>query len=47
MHTSLGYEDYATSAIEKLLEQTKKPANAVAWIRKTIANQQIELFRNF
>ena len=39
MHTTLGPEDYAASAIEKLLEQSEKPANVEAWIRKTINNQ--------
>lgn len=45
MHTTLGPEDYAASAIEKLLEQSEKPANVEAWIRKTINNQYIDRFR--
>jgi DNA-directed RNA polymerase specialized sigma24 family protein len=45
MPTSLGPEDYAASAIEKLLEQSEKPANVEAWIRKTINNQYIDRFR--
>ena len=45
MHTTLGSEDYAASAIEKLLEQSEKPANVEAWIRKTINNQYIDRFR--
>jgi len=45
MPTSLGPEDYAASAIEKLLEQSEKPANVEAWLRKTINNQYIDRFR--
>ena len=45
MHTTLGPEDYAASAIEKLLEQSDKPANVDAWLRKTINNQYIDRFR--
>jgi DNA-directed RNA polymerase specialized sigma24 family protein len=45
MHTTLGPEDYAASAIEKLLEESEKPANVEAWIRKTINNQYIDRFR--
>jgi DNA-directed RNA polymerase specialized sigma24 family protein len=45
MHTTLGPEDYAASAIEKLLEQSEKPANVEAWLRKTINNQYIDRFR--
>jgi DNA-directed RNA polymerase specialized sigma24 family protein len=45
MHTTLGPEDYAASAIEKLLEQSEKPANVEAWIRKTINSQYIDRFR--
>jgi DNA-directed RNA polymerase specialized sigma24 family protein len=45
MHTSLGAEDYAASAIERLLEQKERPANVEAWLRKTINNQYIDRFR--
>jgi len=45
MHTSLGPEDYAASAIEKFFQQTEKPANVEAWLRKTINNQYIDRFR--
>ena len=45
MHTTLGAEDYAASAIEKLLEQKERPANVEAWLRKTINNQYIDRFR--
>ena len=45
MHTSLGPEDYAASAIERLLEQVERPANVEAWLRKTINNQYIDRFR--
>jgi len=45
MHTSLGPEDYAASAIERLLEQKERPANVEAWLRKTINNQYIDRFR--
>ena len=45
LHTTLGAEDYAASAIEKLLEQKERPANVEAWLRKTINNQYIDRFR--
>jgi DNA-directed RNA polymerase specialized sigma24 family protein len=45
MHTSLGPEDYAASAIERLLEQKDCPVNVEAWLRKTINNQYIDRFR--
>jgi len=45
MHTSLGAEDYAASAIERLLEQKNRPVNVEAWLRKTINNQYIDRFR--
>ena len=45
MHTTLGAEDYAASAIERLLEQKERPANVEAWLRKTINNQYIDRFR--
>ena len=43
--TTLGAEDYAASAIEKLLAQPKKPENVEAWLRKAINNQYIDRFR--
>ena len=43
--TTLGAEDYAASAIEKLLEQNERPANIEAWLRLTINNQYIDRFR--
>ena len=43
--TTLGAEDYAAQAIEKLLEQKEQPANVEAWIRLTIKNQYIDRFR--
>lgn len=43
--TTLGAEDYAASAIEKLLSQPKKPENVEAWLYKTINNQYIDRFR--
>jgi DNA-directed RNA polymerase specialized sigma24 family protein len=45
MPTSLGPEDYAATAIERLLEQKERPANVEAWLRKTINNQYIDRFR--
>ena len=43
--TTLGAEDYAAQAIEKLLEQKEQPANVEAWLRLTIKNQYIDRFR--
>ena len=43
--TTLGAEDYAAQAIEKLLEQREQPANVEAWLRLTIKNQYIDRFR--
>ena len=45
MHTTLGAEDYAASAIERLLEQKERPANVEAWLRKAINNRYIDRFR--
>lgn len=45
INTTLGAEDYAASAIEKLIAQSKKPENVEAWLRKTINNQYIDRFR--
>jgi RNA polymerase sigma factor (sigma-70 family) len=43
--TSLGHEDYAASAMERLIEQRERPENIEAWLRKTIKNQYIDRFR--
>jgi len=43
--TTLGAEDYAAAAIEKLLMQAERPANVEAWLRTTIKNQYIDRFR--
>ena len=36
--SSLGYEDYAASAVEKLLIQEEPPPNIEAWIRLVVTN---------
>jgi macrodomain Ter protein organizer (MatP/YcbG family) len=36
--SSLGYEDYAASAVERLLMQEKPPPNIEAWIRLVVTN---------
>ncbi|MEN9412499.1 MAG: hypothetical protein RIQ92_936 [Actinomycetota bacterium] len=43
--TSLGHEDYAAQAIEKLLLQDARPANVEAWLRLTIKNAYIDRWR--
>lgn len=43
--TSLGYEDYAAQAIEKLLKERVQPDNVEAWLRRTISNLYIDRFR--
>ncbi len=43
--TSLGHEDYAAQAIEKLLTQDARPANVEAWLRLTIKNAYIDRWR--
>ena len=45
VNTTLGPEDYAATAIEKLLMQEKKPDNVEGWISLTIKNQYIDRFR--
>ncbi len=45
VNTSLGPEDYAAQAIEKLLEQESKPSNVEAWLAITIKRQYIDRFR--
>jgi RNA polymerase sigma factor (sigma-70 family) len=41
-HTSLGFEDYAATAIEKLLIQERKPENIEAWLKMVITNMMID-----
>lgn len=43
--TSLGAEDYAAQAIEKLLQQEKRPANIEGWLALTINRQYIDRFK--
>jgi DNA-directed RNA polymerase specialized sigma24 family protein len=45
VNTSLGADDYAAQAIEKLLEQESKPTNVEAWLAITIKRQYIDRFR--
>ena len=43
--TTLGAEDYASTAIEKLLTEKKRPDNVEAWLRMTITNLYIDRYR--
>ena len=43
--TSLGPEDYASQAIEKLLQQENRPNNVEGWIALTIKRQYIDRFK--
>jgi DNA-directed RNA polymerase specialized sigma24 family protein len=43
--TSLGYEDYAAQAIEKLIQQPARPNNIQGWLSLTINRQYIDRFR--
>jgi DNA-directed RNA polymerase specialized sigma24 family protein len=43
--TSLGADDYAAQAIEKLLLQANRPANVEAWLRLTVKNSYIDRWR--
>jgi DNA-directed RNA polymerase specialized sigma24 family protein len=43
--TSLGPEDYASQAIEKLLQQASRPANIEGWLALTIKRQYIDRFK--
>jgi DNA-directed RNA polymerase specialized sigma24 family protein len=43
--TSLGPEDYASQAIEKLLQQESRPNNVEGWIALTIKRQYIDRFK--
>lgn len=45
INTTLGPDDYAASAIEKLIEQEERPPNVPAWIATAIRNQYIDRFR--
>lgn len=40
--TSLGHEDYAASAIEKLIQQEPAPTNIEAWLRLVVTNMMID-----
>jgi RNA polymerase sigma factor (sigma-70 family) len=40
--SSLGYEDYAASAVEKLLMQEQPPPNIEAWIRLVVTNMMYD-----
>ncbi len=43
--TSLGPEDYAAQAIEKLLQQENRPASIEGWLALTINRQYIDRFK--
>ena len=43
--TSLGPEDYASQAREKLLQQENRPANVEGWLALTINRQYIDRFK--
>ena len=43
--TSLGPEDFAARAMEKLLKQENRPVNVEAWLRMVISNQYIDWLR--
>ena len=43
--TSLGPEDYASQAIEKLLQQENRPFNVEGWLALTINRQYIDRFK--
>jgi RNA polymerase sigma factor (sigma-70 family) len=40
--SSLGYEDYAASAVERLLTQEEPPPNIEAWIRLVVTNMMYD-----
>jgi RNA polymerase sigma factor (sigma-70 family) len=40
--TSLGHEDYAMSAVEKLIEQKEEPPNLEAWLRLVVTNIMLD-----
>jgi DNA-directed RNA polymerase specialized sigma24 family protein len=43
--TSLGADDYAAQAIEKLLQQEARPNNIEGWLALTIKRQYIDRFK--
>ena len=43
--TSLGPEDYASQAIEKLLQQVNRPNNVEGWLALTIKRQYLDRFK--
>ena len=43
--TSLGPEEYASQAIEKLLQQENRPVNVEGWLALTINRQYIDRFK--
>ena len=43
--TSLGFEDYASQAIEKLIAQPTKPDNVEGWLTITVKRMYIDRFR--
>ncbi len=43
--TSLGFEDYAAQAIEKLIAQPTKPENVEGWLTVTVKRMYIDRFR--
>jgi DNA-directed RNA polymerase specialized sigma24 family protein len=43
--TSLGPEDYASQAIEKLLQQENRPNNVEGWLALTIKRQYLDRFK--
>lgn len=46
VHTSLGMDDHASQAIEKLWLQENRPANIQGWLALTINRQYIDRFRS-
>lgn len=44
-HTSLGADDYAATAIAKLLNQKERPVNIEAWLNLTVSRLLIDRFR--
>ena len=43
--TSLGPDDYASQAIEKLFSQDERPANVEGWLALTIKRQYLDRFK--
>lgn len=44
-HLSLGHEDYAATAVEKLLQEKERPRSIEAWLRTVIRRQMIDRAR--